>query len=105
MVIQLKEQVGKEVLAWRSTWLEQVAPSTKILPNLYPMLVHGVWISNVQTIDQAIAARDLEFQNAALHPRLYIKQLSWPRGIQKTKKLYLSLIVYLTSLGMANKVI
>ena len=51
LVIQLKEQAGKEVLARRSAWLEQVAPSAKILPDLYPVLVHRVWISNVTTID------------------------------------------------------
>lgn len=69
------------------------------------MLVHGVRISNVKTTDQAEAARDLEFKNAALHPGLCIKWLSWPRGIQKTGKLYTSLTIYLTAPGMANRVI
>jgi hypothetical protein len=105
LVIQLKEQAGKEVLAWRSAWLEQVALSVKILSDLYPVLVHGVRISNVKTTDQAAAARDLEFQSVSLHPGLCIQRLLWPRGIQKTEKLYLSLTIYLTSPAIANKVI
>ena len=61
LVIQLKERVGKEVLNRRSAWLEQVASSTKVLLDLYPVLVHGVRISRVDTIKQAEAAKDLEF--------------------------------------------
>jgi hypothetical protein len=105
LVIQLKERIGKEVLNRRSAWLEQVAPSTKVLPDLYPVLVHGVRISKVDTTKQAEAAKDLEFQNASLHPGLCIKRLSWPRGIQKTGKLNSSLTVFLTSPEMANRVI
>jgi hypothetical protein len=69
------------------------------------VLVHWVRISNVKITDQAEAARDLEFKNVALHPGLCIKRLSWPRGIQKTGKLYSSLTIYLASPGMANRVI
>jgi hypothetical protein len=105
LVIQLKEQTEKEVLNRRSAWLEQVAPSVKVLPDLYPVLVHGVCVSRVDTTKQAEAARDLELQNAALYPGLCIGQLSWPRGIQKTGKLSLSLTVFLASPEMANKVI
>jgi hypothetical protein len=50
-------------------------------------------------------AKDLELQNASLHPGLCIKRLSWPRGIQKTRKLNSSLTVFLTSPEMANRVI
>ena len=89
----------------RSAWLEQVSPSTKVLPDLYPVLVHGVRISKVDTTKQAEAAKDLEFQNASLHPGLCIKWLSWPRGIQKSGKLNLSLMVFLTSPEMVNKII
>jgi hypothetical protein len=69
------------------------------------VLVHGVRISRVDTTKQAEAAKDLESQNASLYPGLYIKRLSWPRGIQKTGKLNSSLTVFLTSPEMANRVI
>jgi hypothetical protein len=82
-----------------------VSPSAKVLPDLYPVLVHRFRISKVDTTKQAEAARDLESQNASLHLKLCIKQLSWPRGIQKSGKLSLSLTIFLTSLEMANKVI
>jgi hypothetical protein len=105
LVIQLKEQAEKEVLNRRSAWLEQVSLSVKVLPDLYPVLVYGVHISRVDTTKQTEAARDLELQNVSLHPGLCIKRLSWPRGIQKTEKLSLSLMVFLTSPEMANRVI
>ena len=79
--------------------------SAKVLLDLYLVLVYKVCISKVDKIKQAEAARDLECQNASLHPRLCIKRLSWPRGIQKLEKLSLSLTVFLTSLEIANKVI
>jgi hypothetical protein len=61
LVIQLKERIGKEVLNRRSAWLEQVSTSAKVLPGLYPVLVHGVRISKVDTTKQAEAAKELEF--------------------------------------------
>jgi hypothetical protein len=76
LVIQLKERAGKEVLNRRSAWLEQVSLSAKVLPDLYPVLVHGVRISKVDTTKQAEAARELESQNASLQPGLCIKRLS-----------------------------
>jgi hypothetical protein len=42
LIIQLKEQAEKEVLAWHSARLEQVAPSAKIIPDLYAVFVHGI---------------------------------------------------------------
>jgi hypothetical protein len=60
LVIQLKEQTEKEVLNRRSAWLEQVAPSVKVLLDLYPVLVYRVCVSRVDTTKQAEAARDLE---------------------------------------------
>jgi hypothetical protein len=105
LVIQLKEQTEKEVLNRWSAWLEQVAPSVKVFPDLYPVLVHRVCISRVDTTKQTEAAKDLELQNASLHPGLCIKQLSWPREIQKTEKLNLSFTVFLTLPEMVNRVI
>jgi hypothetical protein len=104
LVIQLKERAGKEVLNRRMAWLEQIAPSAKVLPDLYPVLVHGVRVSRVDPTKQAEAARDPESQNASLHPGLCIERLSWPRGIQKIRKLSSSLTVFLTSPEMANTV-
>ena len=89
----------------QSAWLEQVSPSAKVLPDLYLVLVHRVRISKVDTTKQVEAAKDLEGQNASLHPGLCIKQLSWPRGIQKSGKLSSSLTVFLASPEMANRVI
>jgi hypothetical protein len=105
LVIQLKEQAEKEVLNRQSAWLEQMSLSAKVLPDLYPVLVHRVCISKVDTTKKAEAARDLESQNVSLYPGLCIKQLSWPRGIQKSEKLSLSLTIFLTSPEMANRVI
>jgi hypothetical protein len=105
LVIQLKEQTEKEVLNWQSAWLEQVALSVKVLPDLYPVLVYRVCVSRVDTTKQAEAARDLELQNTALYPGLCIGQLSWPRGIHKTGKLSLSLTIFFTLPEMANRVI
>jgi hypothetical protein len=105
LVIQLKEQTEKKVLNQQSAWLEQVALSVKVLPDLYLVLVYRVCINKVNTTNQTEAAKDLELQNASLHPGLYIKQLSWSKEIQKTEKLSLSLTIFLTLPEIANRVI
>jgi hypothetical protein len=102
----LKEQRGKAELSQeQEAWLGHVAGSAKVLPDLFPVLVHGVRLNQVDTTKQAKAARDLEFQNASLHPGLRIERLAWPRGIHQTGKKSSSLIVFLTSPQAANKAI
>jgi hypothetical protein len=75
------------------------------MPDLYPVLVHGVQISRVKTTDQRVAARHIESQNASLHPGLCVKRSSWPRGVHTSGEKYSSLTVYLTTPEMANRVI
>jgi hypothetical protein len=60
LVIQLKEQAGKEVLNRQSAWLEQMALSVKVLLDLYPVLVYRVCINKVNTTNQTETAKDLE---------------------------------------------
>jgi hypothetical protein len=105
LVLQLKERGGKDTLTRRPALLEQVAPSAHIVPDLYPVLVHGVRISNIKTTDQKAAARHIELQNATLHPGLCVRRASWPRGIQNSGKRYSSLTIYLTSPETANRVV
>lgn len=106
IVIQMREREGKEALSRQSAWVTQVSASAKILPDLYPVLVHGVRLSKVDTTKQSAAARDLEYQNASLHPGLRIERVAWPRGIRKDQqKKSSSLTVFLTSPEAANKVI
>src|SRR4030088_5464 len=93
LVLQLKERGGKDILTKRSAWLKQGAPSAHIIPDLYPMLVHGVQISSVKTTDQKAAIQHIESQNAILHLGLYVKCASWPRGVQNSGKRYSSLTV------------
>lgn len=105
LVIQLKEQKGKGQLGQERAWLSQVAGSAQVLPDLFPVLVHGVRLSQVNTTKQAKAARELERQNIVLHPGLRIERLAWPKGIHKLGKKSSSLTVFLTSPEAANKVI
>jgi hypothetical protein len=42
LILQLKERGGKDILAKRSAWLEQVAPLVHIILDLYPVLVHRI---------------------------------------------------------------
>ena len=51
IVIQLKERQGKEALTARSTWLSGVAPSARVIPDLYPVRAYRVLIKNIDTID------------------------------------------------------
>ena len=76
IVIQLKERQGKEKLAARSAWLSSVAPSARVIPDLYPVRVHGVWVLNINTTDQKKATKLLEIQNSSLHPGLAIARAS-----------------------------
>jgi hypothetical protein len=51
ILVQLKEQTGKEKLVHSQQWLAQVAPSTKLVPDLYLVIVHRVRMSNINIID------------------------------------------------------
>ena len=72
IVVQLKEQAGKEKLVRSQQWLERVAPSAKLVPDLFPVMVHGVRMSNINIADQRQTNRKLEEQNTTLHPNLKI---------------------------------
>ncbi len=72
VVIQIKDRAERESLVQRSTQLERVAPSTQIITNLYPVIVHGYCLSNVKTIDQQEAIKSLINQNHNLHLGLLI---------------------------------
>jgi hypothetical protein len=52
IAIQLKEREDKLALGQRSAWLKGVSPSARVIADLYPVLVYGVRIKNVNTIDQ-----------------------------------------------------
>ena len=47
LVVQLKDREGKRTLATCKQWLEEVSPSARIIPDLYPMLVHRIKILRV----------------------------------------------------------
>jgi hypothetical protein len=52
ILVQTEERAGKESLIQRTKWLEGVALSAQVVPDLYPVLVHGVKISRINTADQ-----------------------------------------------------
>ena len=95
IAIQLKEREDKLALSQRSAWLKGVSPSARVIADLYPVLVHGVRIKNVNTIDQGGAIKSLIEQNQSLNPGLTIARVAWPRGVRDTPKLFSSLIVFL----------
>lgn len=105
LVVQLKDREGKQTLAnWRQ-WLQEVSPSARIILDLYPMLIHRVRISRVNTTNQKEAIRSLKAHNSKLHTRLKIARVAWPCRIGKTGKEYSSLTVFLSSPKAANAVI
>jgi len=105
VVVQLKDKEGKQSLVKRKQWLQEVAPSARIIPDLYPVLVHGVRISRVKTTNQKEAIQSLEEQNRKLHTGLKIARVAWPRGVHNSGKEYSSLTVFLSSPEAANEVI
>jgi hypothetical protein len=105
IIVQLKEQAGKEKLVRSQQWLEQVAPSAKLIPDLFPVMVHGVRMSNINIADQRQTNRKLEEQNRTLHPDLKIVRTTWARGAGAGGKARASLLVFVSSPEVANKVI
>jgi hypothetical protein len=97
ILVQLKEQAGKEKLVRSQQWLEQVAPSAKLVPDLYPVMVHGVRMSNINIADQRQTNRKLEEQNHTLHPNLKIVRTTWARGAGAGGKARASLLVFVSS--------
>ena len=105
ILVQLKEQAGKEKLVRSQQWLAQVAPSAKLVPDLYPVMVHGVRMSNINITDQRQTNRKLEEQNRTLHPDLKVVRTTWAQGARAGGKARASLLVFVSSLEVANKII
>ena len=82
-----------------------MAPSTKLVPNLYLVIVHGVRMNNINITDQRQTNRKLEEQNRTLHPDLKVVRTTWARGAGAGGKARASLLVFVSSLEVANKVI
>jgi hypothetical protein len=82
-----------------------VAPSTKLVPNLYLVIVYRVRMSNINITDQRQTNRKLEEQNQTLHPDLKVVRTTWARGTRAGSKARASLLVFISSLEVANKVI
>ena len=62
-----------------------------MIPDLYPVRVHGIRVSRVNTANKKAAATALEDQNRVLHPGLAISRVSWPRGLAKSGKSFSTL--------------
>jgi len=70
------------------------------------VLVHRVKISQINTANQQGAIKLLQEQNTKLYGNLRIARVSWPREVhRKSRKVYSSLTVYLSSPEAANQVI
>ena len=55
--------------------------------------------------DQKAAASALKSQNRVLYLGLVISRVLWPRGLARSGKSFSTLIVFLTTLEAANRVI
>jgi hypothetical protein len=105
IVVQTREREGRDRLVGRRAWIESVAPSAQVIPDLYPVRVHGIRVSRVNTANQKVAATALEEQNRVLHPGLAVLRVPWPRGLAKSGESFSTLIVFLTTPEAANRVI
>ena len=76
VVVQLKDKEGRQALAGQRRWLQEVAPSARIIPDLYPVLVHRVRISRVKTTNQKEAIKSLKARNGKLHTGLKIERVA-----------------------------
>lgn len=105
ILVQLKEQASKEKLVRSQGWLDSIAPSAKLVPDLFPVMVHGVKMSNINIADQRQTNKRLADQNATLHPNLKIVRTTWARGAGASGKVRATLLVFVSSLVQANQVI
>jgi hypothetical protein len=105
ILVQLKEQASKEKLARSQKWLEQISPSAKLVPDLFPVMVHGVRMSSINIADQQQANKRLADQNRILHPNLRIIRTTWARGAGASGKVKASLLVFVSSPTEANQIV
>ena len=105
IIANVASEKVKEGLENNVAWLKDIANSAIIKRQTFPVLVHGTKIREIDTSDQKEAARKIIEQNKRLHPDLKIMKLGWSAQTLRSRKIYSSFIIELTTAEQANRVI
>lgn len=108
--LQMASVEAREALEKEEAWLKNLAISTKILKQSFPLLVHGVCIAAVDTTDQKKVIEEISRKNRVLHPGLEIRKITWPKWATREKapgvpKKYSSLLIEVATAEMGNRIL
>ena len=96
---------AKEQILWDERWLLEFGKTAKVVGDTYTVFIHGIKVTNVSTDNQKEAIEKATEENKAIHLDAKIVRIAWPRKAIKVKKVYSSMIVEVTTLEAANRMI
>jgi len=104
VVLHASSEADKEALQQNTNWVTRVAPSAKVHKKTFTVLIHGVSTEAFKRSLGEKPARDLEKQNARLHPSMKVLHTSWITK-KSEEKAFSSLIVEVDCATAANRMI
>lgn len=108
--VHVTREEEREALERNTTWVGKVYKSARVVRKSFPVIVHGISISEFDTNDQLTIKRRIERDNESLHPGLEVVTTRWASNVHKPtangrKKRYSSLVVHVASPEMADGLI
>lgn len=95
---------GKRRLEKEQGWEKKICPTAEIRQKSYQVIIHGLRVMDFPRDEGAANAKNLEEQNAGLHPEMKIKKMEWLRKVEGIKD-YSSMVIEVNCAKTANRMI
>jgi hypothetical protein len=104
IILHTENTADKLALEQETNWVSRIAPSAHIHHKTYAVLIHGVKTASFGRDAGEKPARELERENAHLHPGIRIVRTNWITRLSD-KREFSSLIVEVDDAIIANRMI
>ncbi len=109
LLLQTTTQEAREALEKDTRWVSEVYGSAVVVRKSFPVMIHGMRVSEFDTGNQAAIKERIEIENRSLHPGLEVVKARWCQGVGaaagRGRKLYSSLVLHVATAEMADGLI
>ncbi len=109
LLLQTTTQEAREALEKDTKWVSEVYGSAVVVRRSFPVMIHGMRISEFDTGNQAAIKERIETENRSLHPGLEVVKARWCHGgntvVGRGRKLYSSLVLHVATAEIADSLI